>query len=73
MSSHPCIAHPGKQQEFPKLPNPMTAGTEVSEHAGPRAFQAWPLHVIWGRPKITACLVTLREQAERGLPWASLL
>ena len=54
---------PGQRQEFPKRPNPMTAGTEDSKHTGPRAFQAWPLCITQGQPKITACLVTLQGQS----------
>lgn len=71
--SHPRIAHPGSRRNSPRAPAPMTAGTEDGEHAGLRAFQAWPLRITRGQPKITACLVTLRGQAGSGLPWASLL
>lgn len=71
--SHPRIAHPGSRRNSPSAPSPMTAGTGDGEHAGLRAFQAWPLRITRGQPKITACLVTLRGQAGSGLPRASLL
>lgn len=52
--------------EFPECPSPMTAGTEDREHVGPRAFQAWPFHITWDQPKITACLVMLQDKLRLG-------
>lgn len=52
--------------EFPECPSPMTAGTEDSKHAGPSAFQAWPLHITRDQPKITACLVMLQDNLGLG-------
>lgn len=52
--------------EFPECPSPMTAGTEDREHMGPRAFQAWPLHITRDQPKITACLVMLQDKLRLG-------
>lgn len=63
----PPHCSPGQRQELPKCPSPMTAGTEDSKHAGPRAFQAWPLHITHGQPKITAGLATPQGQAEASL------
>lgn len=63
--NHPCIVHLG-MAGIPRVPSPMTAGTEDSEHAGPRAFQAWPLHITWDQPKITACPVTLQDKLRLG-------
>lgn len=33
---------------------------------GPRAFQAWPLHITRDQPKITACLVMLQDNLGLG-------
>lgn len=52
--------------EFPECPSPMTAGAEHSNHAGPRAFQAWPLHITRDQPKKTACLVMLQDKQTLG-------
>lgn len=52
--------------EFPECPSPMTAGTEDRKHVGPRAFQAWPFHITWDQPKITACLIMLQDKLRLG-------